>query len=330
MSKARDLADLGAVTDRLDTVGASDGALSNRNLIINGEFLVWQRSDNGYTGGGQAYVSADRFTTTRGRIRKPNTNGNTSEDNRGAVFDTTDGNIYAHFDYKVEDVGQKLNGKTMTFSFYAKVLSGATGVYIQKDAGGDYLDFGSDFTLNLTSNWERYTITGTIVSTGDASGIRMPRLYLNPTGSALSRMIQVDQFQLEVGDTATPFEHRSYSDELQRCMRYYYQKDYSVNQYEAIKFPCWSGSASTLVGEWVHPVTMRANPSLSHNGVGNFRLNDSRGNDQICTSITRTGGNVNETWINFGGANATFTIGYSGYMNTQQSNDAQLYFDAEL
>jgi len=214
-SKARGLADLGNAYD--------DGALSNRNLIINGEFLVWQRSDNAYTGGGRAYVSADRFSTTRGRIRKPNTNGNTGEDNRGAVFDTTDNNIYAHFDYAVEDVGQKLHGKTMTFSFYAKVLSGGTTLLLQ-DAGGDHLDFGNDRYITLTSNWERYTVTGTIVSTGSSFGIAMPRLYLNPAGAADPRMIQVDQFQLEVGDTATPFEHRSYGDELARCMRYYQQE----------------------------------------------------------------------------------------------------------
>ena len=29
--------------------------------------------------------------------------------------------------------------------------------------------------------------------------------------------------QLEVGEKTTPFEHRSYGDELQRCLRYYWQ-----------------------------------------------------------------------------------------------------------
>jgi len=223
MSKQSELVGL-ARTTNLDEVNAaySAGALSNRNRIINGEFLVWQRSDNGYNGGAQAYLSADRFTTTRGRIRKPNTNGNTGEDNRGAVFDTTDGNIYAHFDYAVEDVGQTLNGKTMTFSFYAKVLSGGTTLLLQ-DVGGDHLDFGNDRYITITSNWERYTVTGTIVSTGSSFGIAMPRLYLNPTGGAEPRMIQVDQFQLEVGSQPTPFEHRSYGQELALCQRYYWQ-----------------------------------------------------------------------------------------------------------
>ncbi len=329
MSKARELADLGSVTTRLDEVGNTDGALSNRNLIINGEFLVWQRSDNGRAGG-TGYVSADRFSVTRGRIRKPNTNGNTGEDNRGAVFDTTDNDVYAHFDYKVEDVGQKLNGKTMTFSFYAKVLSGATGVYIQKDAGGDYLDFGSDFTLNLTSNWERYTITGTIVSTGDASGILMPRLYLNPTGAANPRMIQVDQFQLEQGDTATPFEHRSYGDELARCQRYYYQRDWTETSYEIVFMPTWCNGTNSQQIMFYHPVQMRTDPTCSHNGAGNFRVNNSTGQDEICNGIIFTKARVESAIVAFTKATANLTVGDSGYINTEVGNDASFYIDAEL
>ena len=65
MSKARDIADLGAVTSRLDTVGASDGALSNRNLIINGGMQVAQRSTSeaSLSSGTNAYKTVDRYTT---------------------------------------------------------------------------------------------------------------------------------------------------------------------------------------------------------------------------------------------------------------------------
>jgi len=44
--------------------------------------------------------------------------------------------------------------------------------------------------------------------------------------SAASQSITLSQVQLEVGDTATPFEHRSYGDELARCQRYF-EKDFS-------------------------------------------------------------------------------------------------------
>jgi hypothetical protein len=141
---------------------------------------------------------------------------------------------------------------------------------------------------------------------------------------------QITGVCLNVGDSAIDFPHESYGETLAKCQRYYYQRDYTINQYEPVKFPCWSGTTSSLVGEWKLPVTMRAAPTVTNNGVGNFRLNDSRGNDQICTSINITGSNPYEVWLTLGGANSTFTVGYSGYINTQQHNDAALYFDAEL
>ena len=40
-------------------------------------------------------------------------------------------------------------------------------------------------------------------------------------GSSTSDYWQITGLQLELGETATPFEHRSYSDELAACQRYY-------------------------------------------------------------------------------------------------------------
>ena len=40
-------------------------------------------------------------------------------------------------------------------------------------------------------------------------------------GGATNDYFQITGVQLEVGETATPFEHRSYGDELARCERYY-------------------------------------------------------------------------------------------------------------
>jgi hypothetical protein len=47
MRKACDLAGLGSVTVRLDEVGNSDGALSSRNKIVNGNLGINQRGVSG-------------------------------------------------------------------------------------------------------------------------------------------------------------------------------------------------------------------------------------------------------------------------------------------
>ena len=75
--------------------------------------------------------------------------------------------------------------------------------------------------------------------------------------------------QLEVGDHATDFEHRSFGDELLRCQRYY-QVDRSSNVNSMYE------SATTYNGKWYqrdHPVEMRIKPTVSTangtNGISN-------------------------------------------------------------
>jgi hypothetical protein len=65
--------------------------------------------------------------------------------------------------------------------------------------------------------------------------------------------------QLEVGETATPFEHRSFGDELARCQRYYSQstgQNVHGKQY----------NSNTWLGDPQYPVTMRATPTVTTTG----------------------------------------------------------------
>ena len=41
--------------------------------------------------------------------------------------------------------------------------------------------------------------------------------------SSANNYWRITGIQLELGDVATPFEHRSYADELNRCLRYYWK-----------------------------------------------------------------------------------------------------------
>ena len=72
--------------------------------------------------------------------------------------------------------------------------------------------------------------------------------------------LEITGVQLEVGPVATPFEHRSYADELRDCMRYF-QKDISTRSF-------W---ASGNVGGRQFPVRfqteMRATPTISFSNV---------------------------------------------------------------
>ena len=76
-----------------------------------------------------------------------------------------------------------------------------------------YAALGTDFTSSSVSlnTWGAYT-----------SSARLPD-YANTWASTTNSTFDITGLQLEVGDTATTFEHRSFQEELLRCMRYYQQ-----------------------------------------------------------------------------------------------------------
>ena len=233
MSKARGLADLGNVYD--------DGALSNRNLIINGAMQVAQRgtsftADNVYTldrwksgdgSGGTPARTLSQEAFALGQTDVPNAHYYLRHNQTGA---STNGN--SSLAQQIEDV-TRFDGNTVTLSFYAKA-DAAMDVdvrLIQKfgTGGSPSSDVTLTETVSIGTSWTKYTVTKTLGSlsgkTLGTDGIHTSSLSLNIEFQPTSTFtFEATLFQLEVGDgPATPFEHRSYGDELQRCQRYYYQ-----------------------------------------------------------------------------------------------------------
>jgi len=66
--------------------------------------------------------------------------------------------------------------------------------------------------------------------------------------------------QLEVGSTATEFEHRSYAEELARCQRYY------IKTTDGDVCAGRGASGTEVMASYATPVPLRANPSITHTG----------------------------------------------------------------
>ena len=251
-SKARGLADLGNAFN--------DGALSNRNLIINGAMQVWQRGTSGSSGAG--VYTADRFNVWNTAVAQ-STDTPSGEgflySAQLTVTSQTSGN-FAALEQRVE-FEKIVAGRTLTLSFWVKGSTSGTAVvrnYSQSNGAG----FGHT-PFSVTTNWQRVAVTFTAPTLGGGSSdwcafgidFNVNNVSgLSYTGSGVSEpsytgTVYLTGVQLEVGDTATPFEHRSYGQELALCQRYYYKCQ-----------PVWrdglSGSYATT--EWALPTTMRA------------------------------------------------------------------------
>jgi len=71
----------------------------------------------------------------------------------------------------------------------------------------------------------------------------------------------VTGIQVEVGSTATPFEHRSFGDELALCQRYYYRFGHDgVAEYVRLNLLRTGGYRT---GHTTFPVKMRASPTIT-------------------------------------------------------------------
>ena len=319
MSKARELAELGAVYN-------SD-ALSNRNLIINGEMQCWQRA-TAATAANNSYNTVDRFRaylnggayTTEKSTDNPDGTGNGSS--LKCQVTTADTSIaageYAFINHEIE--AQNLqhlqygtsSARNVTLSFWVK--SNKTGTYtvgVFKHANGAtaYM-YRKEYTIDAADTWEKkeFTISPTAGSTtfmtssggainnnnGNGFGVSFNLMLgsnFHGTNDAwaadakygtsnqvnwmdsTSNNFYITQIQMEVGESATPFEHRSLGDELLRCQRYFYNPMSGGSATPAeINFTAnvnyGTLVAGTNVGHFAFevpfPVTMRAVPTLTH------------------------------------------------------------------
>jgi hypothetical protein len=89
--------------------------------------------------------------------------------------------------------------------------------------------------------------------------------------------------QLEVGSQATPFEHRSFGEELALCQRYFYREvDDDGSMFSWVGF---SDSATNAYLQHPHPVEMRAEPSMTATGTaGDYSIR--KGGDTLgCSNV---------------------------------------------
>ena len=252
------------------------------------------------------------------------------------------------------------DAESVTLSFWIKssVIGNYSITYGHTNMDERYI---TTYTVNVADTWEKKTITfpgdtrsgKTIAATNGyglevkwvwmagsnrvatpnqwatqgnkygASGVTLANIF-----SSASNNLYLTGVQLEIGTTATPFEHRSFGDELKRCQRYYYrfaQPQYSFFGVGNVD----GGDAAQIFVDF--PTEMRVKPtSLETTGTAsNYFIR--RESNKTCTSVpsianfSTMNGLVNFTSSGHGWSDGQCVFGRSN------SNDAYLGFaGAEL
>jgi len=184
----------------------------------------------------------------------------------------------------------------LTYSFYAKANAAKT--YIAELYAIDGTAQSQSHAFNVTTSWQRFEITfsatganaatinndngvGLYVNINLHAGSNLTSGTINSTWLAATpanRMPGCESFfsstdntffmtgaQLEIGEVATPFEHRSFGDELDRCHRYFYKRPADGSgEDDLIVSSDYNNSTSNFYISFFYPKEMRARPTYGN------------------------------------------------------------------
>ena len=201
------------------------------------------------------------------------------------------------------------SAQDITISFWVKSnLTGTWSVGLQNEVGGgDRRSYNTEYTINSASVWEYKTVTIPLLQSGVwyydnraglqlqfdlGSGSSYTNTALNQWQSAniiasanavrffetTGATWQITGVQLELGKVATPFEHRSYGEELALCQRYFctgFPVGATIADGQSVVgtndgINGWVAFGNNVArSPYIHyPVNMRASPSVTLYSVG--------------------------------------------------------------
>ena len=258
-------------------------------------FKAWEGSDGAFTVEQSTTAPAGFTTSFKAQVTTADTSLSAAQ--YAQVSQQIEAQNLQHLEYGTS------GAKTLTLSFH--VRSSKTGSYsitIYKDDTTRYL-FSKSYTIDSADTWEKKTITITPDSNIKASGGAISNdngigfyVFWNLAGGTnyndatdnawssntshfhtssqvnwmdnTSNNFYLTGVQLEIGGP-TDFEHRSYGDELARCMRYYQTAVPAGGDVfgTRIIFGGHIVSGNNTFGNVDHTVPMRAAPTITFNNL---------------------------------------------------------------
>jgi len=243
------------------------------------------------------------------------------------------------------------SAKSLTLSFYVKGNAAATYVAQLKDVDNTRVNTQN---FSVTTSWTRVELTYAADTTGTldnnnanslevmfwlhagsdfTSGTFASNTWASETNAnnyagsntsifdSTNRELFITGVSLEVGDVATPFEHESFGETLQKCHRYYIQGT-NIGSF----YPVGLGTASSgtsFRGMIPTSVEMR-----TVNTFGN--LTGARGNGTAKTLSSHNLQEVTSLGVGFNATSSSLTASQAYVVVNSASDGSEFYLDGEL
>ena len=261
--------------------------------------------------------------------------------------------------YNIADLGWgTASAATVTLSFRVRSsLTGTFGGALANSAHNRSYPFS--YTISAADTWETKSITiagdtsGTWLTTngigiqvifglgggstrsGTAGAWAASTLYTATGATSVvgtnGATFYITGVQLEVGSTATSFDYRPYTTELQLCQRYYYKVTASAaNDGFSAGGQCYNTTGAVLSIPF--PVTMRTTPTaLEQSGTaGDYRLFGAATNGITCSSVPTFNGTTNQNIAVVEGTVASGLVAGNSTFIVAVNTSAYLAWSAEL
>lgn len=290
----------GVTNDSVDTVHIKNQAITankiadgvilpsqGKNLLINGNFDVWQRGTSHST---QGYGSADRwymhlsgatcsFSRQEFALGQSDVPNNPKYFGRWAITVSDD---YTGLYQRVENV-KTLAGETATVSFWARHVTNrgtALAVSLAQDFGSggspSSVVYGTSQSFTTTTDWQKFELTfnlssilGKTIGTNGDDNLRL--MIQNSTNEIFD--LDIAQVKLESGGTATGYGYEDPTETLLKCKRYYNEDGVDSGNPLIGWMPDINGSEARAI-LYTYPVDMLYPPTVTATGDFTITVNN--------------------------------------------------------
>jgi len=241
------------------------------------------------------------------------------------------GNASATYTAELYDSdNQRANGKTFSVTtdwtrIEITYPADTTGAFDDDNASS--LDFNIWLHAGTTYTGGTFT-NGTWTSTSSNANVRVGSgtSFFDST----SRTFFITGVQLEVGDTATDFEHRTFADELIKCERYLQKRGTDTSGWEFLADAGQLASATAYQVAVRFRQKMRAAPTFSYTGnLSDIYMVRASAIHAISSVNMTDNTNGNTVLLTGAVANTSGSAGEQTRMQTQAAG-TNFFFDAEL